>query len=369
VAWQDNRSGMAHIYAQKLGAETGASQWTANGVLVCTAEGYETYPQLVTDGAGGAIIAWEDVRPGGDGSIYAQRVASADGAPIWALAGVGVCTATGLQDVPELVSDGASGAIITWEDHRGTENDIYAQKVEASDGAPLWTADGMPVCAATKDQDLPAIASDTMGGAVIAWWDYRSGTKWNIYAQRLGTAAGAPQWTADGVAVTTATISRANLDIASDASGGAIIAWEDSHAGQGVDIYMQKMAAATGAPQWQANGVGVCTASENQELPRVAPDGAGGVIAVWEDHRNGNNDIYAQRVLGATGASQWTADGVPVCTAAHDQQNPVLAGNGKGGAVIGWGDLRGQADYDVYASYISSQGTLGTAGVSDWELF
>ena len=139
--------------------------------------------------------------------------------------------------------------------------------------------------------------------------------------------------------------------------------------GQGIDIYMQNMDAAAGTPKWIANGVGVCTAADNQRLPQVAPDGAGGAIVAWEDHRNGNNDIYAQRVLGATGAPEWTADGVPVCTAPHDQLNPALAGNGKGGAVIAWDDLRAQADYDVYVQNVSTQGTLGTAAVSDWDLF
>jgi len=39
---------------------------------------------------------------------------------------------------------------------------------------------------------------------------------------------------------------------------------------------------------------------------------------VWKDERNGNIDIYAQRI-DASDVPLWAVDGVPVCTAAGDQ--------------------------------------------------
>ena len=48
----------------------------------------------------------------------------------------------------------------------------------------------------------PAAGFVTVGGALIAWEDPRTGTE-DIYIQRL-SMSGSPQWTADGVAVCTA---------------------------------------------------------------------------------------------------------------------------------------------------------------------
>jgi len=137
-------SGITEIQA----VEGWPSDPTVN-VPICTAEDYQGHLQLVSDGAGGAIITWFDERIYND--IYAQRV-DASGAVLWTIDGVPICTAEDYQGEPHLVSDGAGGAIITWYDERGYYNmDIYAQRVDSS-GTVLWTTDGVEICTAEHDQ-------------------------------------------------------------------------------------------------------------------------------------------------------------------------------------------------------------------------
>ncbi len=50
------------------------SQWIENGVPVCTAPYVQEDPAIVSDGEGGAIIAWEDDRPDWFSDIYAHQV-------------------------------------------------------------------------------------------------------------------------------------------------------------------------------------------------------------------------------------------------------------------------------------------------------
>lgn len=50
------------------------SQWINNGAPVCTAPYVQEDPAIVSDGAGGAIIAWEDDRPDWFSDIYAHQV-------------------------------------------------------------------------------------------------------------------------------------------------------------------------------------------------------------------------------------------------------------------------------------------------------
>jgi hypothetical protein len=48
-----------------------------------------------------------------------------------------------------------------------------------------WLANGVPISTAANYQQSPTIVSDGGGGAIITWFDYRSGTNYAIYAQRI----------------------------------------------------------------------------------------------------------------------------------------------------------------------------------------
>jgi hypothetical protein len=356
VTWEDARSGIRDIYAQRISA-AGAVQWTANGVALCTATGVQGLPTIASDGAGGAIVSWQDLRGGVTNDIYAQRI-SAGGAVQWLANGVALCTATGEQQIPTITSDGAGGAVVTWRDYRsGTNHDIYAQRISAG-GAVQWLANGVVLCIATDAQSYPMIVADGAGGAIVAWQDYRSGTNNDIYAQRI-SAAGAVQWLANGVALCTATGNQYGPTLVSDGFGGAIVTWYDYRSGTNYDIYAQRVSAA-GAIQWTANGVALCTATDDQSSPMIAADGAGGAIVTWQDPRSGTNyDIYAQRI-SAAGAVQWTANGVALCTAAGTQNISAAVADGSGGAIVTWQDLRSGTG-DIYAQRIERYGQLGNA--------
>ena len=101
----------------------------------------------------------------------------------------------------------------------------------------------------------------------------------------------------------------------------------------------------------------LCTASGDQILPVVASDGAGGVIAVWFDHRGADYDIYAQRIT-ANGQRAWMQDGVPICTAAKDQTYPVILADDTGGAIIAWPDFRDSTHFQIYAQSVGPDGSL-----------
>jgi predicted lipoprotein with Yx(FWY)xxD motif len=348
VTWYDYRSGTNYdIYAQRVNA-AGAVQWAADGVALCTAAGTQYSPAVLSDGAGGAIVTWYDHRSG-NYDIYAQRV-NASGAVQWIADGVALCTAARYQYSPYIVSDGAGGAIVTWYDQRSGNYDIYAQRVNAS-GSVQWTADGVALCTAAGDQYCSGMTSDDAGGAIVTWYDQRSGN-YDIYARRVN-ASGVVQWKADGVALCTSTRDQMVPVIASDGAGGAIVAWYDRRSGLDYDIYARKVDA-SGAVQWTANGVALCTAYGDDYYPAITSDGIGGAIVTWFDIRSGYNDIYAQRV-SASGAVQWTVDGVGVCTATQGQAYPAIVSDGASGAIVTWADLR-TGVWDIYAMRVDANG-------------
>jgi hypothetical protein len=295
-------------------------------------------PRIVPDGAGGAIIAWAD-RRGGGWDAYVQRV-NAGGAVQWAANGFSVCPDFHGQQSPQIVSDGTGGAIVTWADSRGGAYDVYAQRVNAG-GAAQWASGGVALCSEPHSQQSPQIASDGAGGAIVVWVDYRGGN-YDIYAQRV-SGAGAVEWARDGAAVCAEPHDQRYPQIISDGSGGVIAVWVDNRNGS-YDIYAQRVNAA-GAVQWAADGVGICTGLQNQVSPQLAPDGAGGTFIAWVDDRNGDWDIYAQRV-SAGGAVQWPMNGVAVCSGLLDQVSPQLAPDGAMGAFVTWADRR-SGNWDI----------------------
>jgi hypothetical protein len=333
IAWADGRrGGRGDIYAQRLDPN-GEPQWNKDGVPVCTESGDRYGVFMADDGAGGAVIAWMDMRAGP--SIYAQKLDST-GHARWAPGGVAVCVSSGYQSDIVIAGDGSGGAILAWSDSRSGDGPIwgiYAQRIDST-GEARWTADGVAVCPAGQDQYQADIVSDGSGGAVITWRDYAGG-KNDIFAQRLDSD-GAQQWAQDGVAVCTAPGAQMSPTTVADAPGGFIVSWLDSRNSHD-NIYAQRMDSG-GSIQWAQDGVAICTAAIDPENMVIAGDGSGGAIIVWQESRNGNHDVYAQRVDNA-GVVRWPGDGLPVAVRAGEQFAPAVVSNGSGGAVVVWEDV------------------------------
>ncbi len=353
MVWDDSRrgSGLTDIYAQRIDV-SGLARWTTNGVEVAIGMGLGAgFSQATTDGDGGVIIAWQDRRINYS-QIYARSVDSA-GVVLWTEDGVAISTNLAEHDMASIASDNAGGAIIVYRDTR-TDGDIYAQRVNQF-GQRLWPVNSDTVVVAAGTQSHPVIISDGAGGAIVAWRDQRSGAD-DVYVQRL-SATGVRQWSANGVAICTAAGLQYNLKMTSDGAGGAIITWQDERSGTS-DIYAQRVDS-SGSALWTANGVPICTAAEAQTFPAIAGDGANGAIITWMDFRPTTYyQIYAQRV-NAAGNIQWAANGVILSPTIRSQINPSIAGDGIGGAIIAWSDVRvGLGNYDVYAQRINGSGAV-----------
>jgi hypothetical protein len=135
--WEDRRNGANFdLYAQHVN-NLGVPYYSANGIAVCTAGGDQSYPRIIRDPASAGIVVWFDYRSGNP-DIYAQRLDYLDGSSLWTSNGVVLCTEAHLQEFPNAVSDGSGGAIVTWRDLRGEDGfyyDVYAEHV--SNGVPV----------------------------------------------------------------------------------------------------------------------------------------------------------------------------------------------------------------------------------------
>lgn len=344
IAWQDYRNGYFAVYVQHIDAR-GMPLWAAGGIRTDTAADYHGEPGVASDCAGGVVVTWSETGVSAD--IYVQRI-DRDGNLLWGASGVALCSDPGDQYNPA-VCYGSGGAIIAWEDNRNGNSDIYARGIDPS-GTPKWTPDGVPVCTDAAYQARARIESDAVGGAYICWQDNRGDG--GIYGQRL-TSTGSYDWTYNGLAVCDETGTQFNHEMISVNGNYIIVAWVD-HRGSDHDIYAQSVSY-YGSLSWTAGGVAVCAAADMQNMIDISPDGEWGAVIVWKDHRDGESDIFAQKIR-YDGALEWTVTGEPVCLDPYEQWQPQIVSDGAGGAIVAWTDKRYGGIADIFVQRIAAGG-------------
>ncbi|MEO7043986.1 MAG: T9SS type A sorting domain-containing protein [Ferruginibacter sp.] len=264
------------------------------------------------------------------------------------------------------VTDTKGGMYLAWIDSRvSSGQSIYLQRI-LSDGSlkfanEILVSDASGSTSSSKSNLTMDV--DSAGGVILAWQDSRNFAVGNsnneIFGQRVDST-GAILWAANGIRLTisdNSVSSKIVPHIATVNKTEAIIVFTDNRVSS-YDIYAQKILIATGVPQW-ASDVSIHGDQPNTQTSySLQPDNNGGAFVVWQDPRisTTNSDIYAQRINNS-GALLWGASGTAVCTAANNQLAPQFILDGAGGIVVTWGDNRvASADGDIYAQRLNSNG-------------
>jgi hypothetical protein len=328
----------SQIYYYQRVDSLGNRMWGANAQRVTLSDSAQWEPVIASDGTKGAIVAWQEVRNYARGSdIYAQRIDSS-GVLCWSDYGLAVCTADSHQEFPTITCDNTGNSVIAWIDKRSRSYDIYCQRLDIN-GVPAWPTNGIAVCSADSNQRLPGygtvvvMATDTT--IIVTWSDGRNGNG-DIYAQKL-RSDGSPLWTSQGVPVCDTINSQGSPQLVADGKGGGVFCWTDFRNGYR-NIYAQRMNS-EGIKLWTNQGIPVCNTDSTYYYQRIITDGRSGTIICWQDKRSGNWDIYAQHIDSLSNIL-WGTNGMPVCTEVNNQQNQEMIASDSGRVVICWTDYR-----------------------------
>lgn len=369
IAWSDTRDGDRDIFIQLI-SPAGAQLLDSTGRKLVTYPYRQEDPEIVavTDGW---IIAWNEFRNDSVGDVYAIKLdASGNLFPGWNPLGNVVDSLFGAQ-VNEVtvraVPDGAGGAIIAWEDTRRDNADIYAQRIR-SNGTIAWTGGPLAVTDMSGEQKGITADTDGNGGMVVAWNDTRISDNENIYVAKIDSSGNLP-WGQNGTPVCVAERSQSSVKICPDGAGGCYLAWVDYRVnGVETDLFIQHMNA-NGQAMWAANGLPLCNVANDQDGVRVAISENGGApdgcLVTWQDRRadNHTNDVYVQKVSPA-GQMLWGENGMRVCTSAEiiHREGSRLTSDLAGGMVVAWEDARSTGSpqqCDLYARRILANGMSG----------
>ncbi|MEO1084637.1 MAG: hypothetical protein AAFY88_10365, partial [Acidobacteriota bacterium] len=281
VAWRDASTQLLYVsrYDSSLN-----NTWGPN---LLTFSGQAAHIAIIEDGAGGAVVSWSHRASfSSNYDIRAQRV-DASGAALWTTGGFQVTNLSGSQQrFSGLTAGGAGGdAFIAWEDGRSGGTDIWVRYVDESGGG-TWAVE-QPVVTAIYPQRRPQLVGDGAGGAIIAWQDDRNGLG-EPFAQKIN-ASGLHQWSPwNGIRVGDGGIYSGGWELGEDGAGGAVMAWSSY-----LDIRYQQITAA-GSLFWGVDGLPVTSGSGlfNQRVkPAISTDGAGGAVIAWGTAHKTNSSV------------------------------------------------------------------------------
>jgi hypothetical protein len=238
IVWQDDRMGSGKIYAQIF--DSLGNPIGKNLLLIGRNDGYDLIePKIVSDDSGNITLGYRDAATG---RIYAARFDS-DLKMIVAPFPINDVLDGGYAGIFDIDCFEDGRLIAVWENY-SPQNDIFLR---------IFDAGGLPI------SDFILANSDT------------------------------------------ADVSRWNPSIATIKSGiGMGVVWEDYRSGN-ADIYM-RVFNGSGVPGGEEFLLVDATHIESaQYLPEIVFSNSDGYLAAWLDNRNGNQEIYLQRVIPGMG--------------------------------------------------------------------
>ena len=328
-------------------------QWsTTTPTSVCTAANTQSNPVTISDGQGGIVMAWSDLRndnvsPFGN-DIYIQRL-DANGVAQWTSNGVAVTTGNFNDELyPQLTlcytSSGQARAMVTWlaleyPDQVSGSNvvsKIYTQAYDLN-GVAQYASPTLVGNAGVFNAVYPSVIATADGRRLIV--GYLTNGVREVRVQGIEPNDGSTQFGINGTLLANWSYSGIYKQLVvslAEENNQVNIFWNNFEGVGATNILAQRINVQTRAKVW-ANNLVICNNIGDQYVGEAV-----GNTLVWEDTRNraGNNndDIFAQRV-NANGTVAWAANGIRIYEdpSTGAQRRPRVAAT-EGGVFVTWNE-------------------------------
>ena len=204
VAWQ-RMSTTTEIHLQKI-SSTGDIYWGVNGLVFAEDAVQYTWPQLLDSGDGNLLLKYYvDSGPfwAPNRQVFVTKL-TPDGTPLWNASINTVGGLTAWEQIIPFVSDGNGGAVLAWYDDRNNDmiNEVYMARVNSA-GTITTPENGALISNDTFNQQYYSkLAVDSEHGYVYAWFRTTDPDQNNVgLARQLMDFSGNRLWGDNGVQI------------------------------------------------------------------------------------------------------------------------------------------------------------------------
>lgn len=290
------------------------------------------------------VVVWEDSR---DGSNIFAQILNSNGTLSGDNFRINADLDSPYRIAPAVVSTLAGDFAVVWEDGRSGNGDVYL-RIFTDVGTPLFPELMLDATFASDYQFMPKLTFLKGSGYLAVWISDRNGGQ-SIYGQLVSTSS-APIGSSFRVNDSDTDVCW-DLDTEGTADSGVVCVWAEYSTMASIELQkIDKNGAMTGGNiKLEDSGL-----LRERAFPAIAR-GATGFTAVWVDQRNGNLDLFAQRLSSSfekTNSNYIINDDV----SGAQQLTPGIAGITSNSLAVVWQDRRADQG-DIMLQILSSGGT------------
>lgn len=325
VVWHDDKFGNYEI---QYAVFDSLSAWPPQQRRLTTNVGTSRSPSLAVMPDTGVFVVWIDdsERPSPSVSFarfYPHTAALLDSGLVsmGTLACASPCVA--------VASDGS--AHVAWTQSAGQVSEILYREWDNG-----WVGDPLSLSSQPGTCVSASVATDDLGNVYVVWADNVLGS-YEIYCRKYSPASG---W--DSIfQVSRSALLGWSPSVGADRDGNVYVVWSDKRDGN-FEIYLRRYLNGIGWGNEKRLSYNPGVSSN----PSVTVDVEGNLHIVWEDFRDGNDEIYYRRVSNTEGPG-WDPIETRLTNDAATSWDPSVAADRLGNVHVVWADNR-DLNFEVY---------------------
>ncbi|HEX8714184.1 MAG TPA: PKD domain-containing protein [Solirubrobacteraceae bacterium] len=339
AVWQRFNGAANVVEAASRPAASGS--WQAP-VAISSAKAEASLPQVALDSHGDAVAVWLSLH-GGEYAIEASTRSGLGGpwqSPV-TLQTLGALIP--MEARPDLAVDSRGDAVAVWRRLEGAETIVEAASMQAGGS---WQP---PETISKKAEDLhPAEVAIDDAGDATAVWEEKGG---EVLIDAARKPAGGKRQSAVALSAPGANANEPRLAV--DARGDAVAVWERF---EGEELIEAASRPATSAAWGKAVALTKPELGKGEPAAQqVAIDAQGEAVAVWS-RTNATHD-FVEAAVGRTSSSAWQPPASLSGPGANIEEQPQVAADGQGDAVVVWERFDGTNEVVEAAAGLAASGS------------
>jgi len=336
----------------------GSFLWGPDGICLSdtTVPGFEPAPKVAVTGNGNCVFTWgrsdlEDV-------LIFQKISPA-GDKLWGDWGISITDAAADLSSPDVVAAGEDSVIVLWKSSTGSfpmqVTHLYTQKFSDL-GTGIWEDTYIQIynSGAITPWSFPEVISDGAGGAIYSWYDAPGTSIFNSWVQHID-AEGTMLFPMNGAQASTNSTDRLHMNPSAACDGDQVfVFWVETNGNQSqFGLYGQKFSAA-GDRLWTDSGLELLPLGSSQiSYVRTLSDASG----LYIGYLIGSVETAVGSFrTDCDGSVTWGPTTLSAASLGGKGDLGACGGYGES-AYFTWQDARNESG--IYAQNINQDGSMG----------